>query len=118
MLAQVLGVENPEANYLSRLDIWTNSRIYLKLTDSIEVFQVENASKTPKQEEDKTDYYPHDETNENIRKHRSNTLQDKTLGQKEHKHPTAQKTMSTRWQRTATMDIRKHGCKTKCTSLD
>ena len=91
VLAPVPGVENPGADYLSRLEIRPEDRIHLKLIDAIPVFQVEIdiASKTPTQEEDENDYYLRDEADENIRKHRSSTLSDKTSGQQKHEHLTA-----------------------------
>ena len=54
ILAHVPGVENPAADYFSRLEIRPEERVHLKLTDSIPVHQIEIeiASKTPKQEED------------------------------------------------------------------
>ena len=62
ILAQ--GVENPAADYLSRLEIRPEERVHLKLTDSIPVHHIEIgiASKTPKQEEDEPDYFPPGET--------------------------------------------------------
>ena len=76
---------------MSRLEIRPEDRIRLKLTGTVPVFQVEIdiASKKPKQEADDTDYYPHDEADENILKHRPNTSDVKTSGQKEHEHPIA-----------------------------
>ena len=60
ILAHVPGVENPAADYLSRLEIRPEERVHLKLTDSIPVhhIEIEIASKTPKQEEDEPDYFP------------------------------------------------------------
>ena len=54
ILAHVPGVENPAADYFSRLEIRPEERVHLKLTDSIPVhlIEIEIASKTPKQEED------------------------------------------------------------------
>ena len=56
-------------DHLSRLGARLEDGIQLKLTNYIPVFEVETdiASKTPKQEENETDYYPHDEVDENIR---------------------------------------------------
>ena len=70
MLAHVPGVENPTADYLFCPKIQPQNRIYSKLTDSFTVFHVKIglASKKPEQEEWKTDYYPHDEAHENIRR--------------------------------------------------
>ena len=53
VLAHVPGVENPAADYLSRIDIHPKNRIHLKLHDEIPVFKVEIdlASKTPKQDD-------------------------------------------------------------------
>ena len=67
VLAHVPGVENPSSDYQSRLQIQLGDGIHSKLTQSIPVFhwQIDIASKTPKQE-DETDYYPHDEADENI----------------------------------------------------
>ena len=58
MLAYVSGVKNSAADYLSHLEIGPEDTIYFKLLDFIAVFQVEIdiASKTPKQEEDETDF--------------------------------------------------------------
>ena len=57
------------------------------------MFQVffDMTSKTPKQKEDETDYYPHDEADENIRKHRSNTSEGEASDQKEQEHSIATK---------------------------
>ena len=70
VLAYNLGVVNSAGGYLSRLENRPDDRKHLKITHSIPVFQVEIdvASKTPKQEEDETDYYPRDEAVENIPK--------------------------------------------------
>ena len=64
VLAHVPGVENPAADYLSRIDIHPKDRIHLKLHDEIPVFKVEIdlASKTPKQDDEEEEYIP-DETN-------------------------------------------------------
>ena len=64
VLAHVPGVENPAADYLSRIDIHPKDRIHLKLHDEIPVFKVEIdlASKTPKQDDEEDDYIP-DATN-------------------------------------------------------
>ena len=48
--------------------------------------EIDIASKTPKQEEDEPDYYPHDEADENIRKHRSNTPDNQPSSQTEQEH--------------------------------
>ena len=63
VLAHVPGVENPAADYLSRIDIHPKDRIHLKLHDEIPVFKVEVdlASKTPQQEDEEEEYIP-DET--------------------------------------------------------
>ena len=63
VLAHVPGVENPAADYLSRIDIHPKDRIHLKLHDEIPVFKVEIdlASKTPKQDDEEEEYIP-DET--------------------------------------------------------
>ena len=91
--AHVPGVEDPAAKYLSRREIRPEDRKCFKFTDSVPVFQVnfDIASKTPKHKEDETDYYTHDEADENIQKHRSNTSDGKPSDQKEHKHPIATK---------------------------
>ena len=70
ILAHVPGVENPAADYLSRLEIRPEERVHLKLPDSIPVhhIEIEIASRTPKQEEDELDYFPPSET---VRKKRS-----------------------------------------------
>ena len=59
-LAHVPGVENPAADYLSRLEIRPEDRVRLKLTDTIPIHRIEIdiASRTPKQEEDEPDYFP------------------------------------------------------------
>ena len=61
----------------------------MKLRDSIPVFRVENdiTSKTPKQEEDETDYYPHDEVDEGIHKNWSNAPDNDSSGQTEQEQP-------------------------------
>ena len=55
------------------------------------MFQVgiDIASKTTKQVEDETEYYPRNEVDKNIRKQQSNNSDDKTPGQKEHEQSTA-----------------------------
>ena len=60
VLAHVPGVENPAADYLSRLDINPEDRIHLKLNDQIPVYYIEIdlAAKTPKQDDDEEDYDP------------------------------------------------------------
>ena len=60
LLAHVPGVENPAADYLSRLEIRPEDRVHLKLTDTIPIHRIEIdiASRTPKQEEDEPDYFP------------------------------------------------------------
>ena len=60
LLAHVPGVENPAADYLSRLEIRPEDRVHLKLTDTIPIHRVEIdiASRTRKQEEDEPDYFP------------------------------------------------------------
>ena len=90
MLAQVPGVDIPAADDMSRLQRRHEDRLHLELKDSIPVFQVEIgiALKKRKQKEDQSDYFPHDEADENIRKHRPNNSDDKESGQKEHEHPT------------------------------
>ena len=64
VLADVPVVENPAADYRSRLNINPKDRIHLKLHDEIPVFKVEMylASKTPGQDDDEEEYIP-DETN-------------------------------------------------------
>ena len=63
VLAHVPGVENPAADYLSRIDIHPKDRIHLKLHDEIPANEVEFdlASKTPKQDDEEEEYIP-DET--------------------------------------------------------
>ena len=75
-LVYVAGVENPAADHLSHIGIRPENRIHLKKKDCIPVFEVEIniASKTPKQQEDETDYYPRHEAAENFRKHRRHKL--------------------------------------------
>ena len=60
VLAHVPGVENPAADYLSRLDINPDNRIHLKLNDQIPVhyIEIDSAAKTPKQDVDEEDYDP------------------------------------------------------------
>ena len=60
ILAHVPGVENPAADYLSRLDIKPQDRIHLKLHDTIPVqhIEVDLACQTPKQDEEEDDYDP------------------------------------------------------------
>ena len=60
VLAHVPGVENPAADYLSRLDINPEDRIHLKSNDQIPVHHIEIdlAAKTPKQDDDEEDYDP------------------------------------------------------------
>ena len=60
VLAHVPGVENPAADYLSRLDVNPEDRIHLKMNDQIPVHHIEIdlAAKTPKQDEDEEDYDP------------------------------------------------------------
>ena len=60
VLAHVPGVENPAADYLSRIDIHPKERIHLKLHDEIPVFKVEIdlASKPPKQDDEEEEYIP------------------------------------------------------------
>ena len=91
MLTHVPGGQIPAADYLLRLEVGPEDRILLKLADSIPMFQIENdnASKTAKQKEGESDYYPHDEVDEKHQKHRLNTWDDKTSGQNEQEHPTA-----------------------------
>ena len=61
--AHVPGVENPGADYLSRLDINPRCRIHLKLNDEFPVYKVEIdlASKTPKQDDDEAEYIPEED---------------------------------------------------------
>ena len=89
VIAHVPGVENPAVEYLSRLEVRPEYRIHLKLSDILPVFHVEIdiASKTPKQKEEETDFYPYDEIAENFRKPRSNTPDDEPLGHREQEHP-------------------------------
>ena len=58
VLANVPGVENPAADYLSRIDINSEDRIHLKLNDQIPVhyIEIDLAAKTPKQDDDEEDY--------------------------------------------------------------
>ena len=65
-LAHVPGVENPAADYLSRLEVRPEDRVHLKLTDTISIHRIEIdiASRTPKQNENEPDYFP---TSEPIR---------------------------------------------------
>ena len=60
LLANVPGVENPAADYLSRIEIRPEDRVHSKLTDTIPIHRIEIdiASRTPKQEEDEPDYFP------------------------------------------------------------
>ena len=72
------------------LEIRPDDRIHLKLTDTVPVFHVEIdiASKTPKQGEHQTDYYPHDVVDAKIRKIRSNTRDNEPSGQIEQEQST------------------------------
>ena len=90
MLAHVPSVENPGADWGSRLENQPEDRIHLKLTISIPVFQAESdiASETPEQEEDETDYYPNGEVDENIRKHWTDTPENEPTGQTEQEQQT------------------------------
>ena len=56
-LAHVPGVENPAADYSSRLEIRPEDRVHLKLTDTIPI-EIDIASRTPEQAEDEPDYFP------------------------------------------------------------
>ena len=69
LLPHVPGVENPAADYLSRLEIRPEDRVHLKLTDTIPIHRIEIdiASRTPKQKEDEPDYFP---TSEPLRRKR------------------------------------------------
>ena len=60
VLAHVPGVENPAADYLSRLGINPKDRIHLKLHGETPVYEVEVdlASKTSKQDDDEAEYIP------------------------------------------------------------
>ena len=53
LLALVTGVENPAADYVSRLGIRPEDRAHLKITDTIPIrrIKIDIASRTPKQEE-------------------------------------------------------------------
>ena len=72
-LAHVPGVENPAADYLSRLEIRPEHCVHLILTDTIPVHRIEIdiTSRTPKQEEDEPDYFP---TSEPLRRKRQNDV--------------------------------------------
>ena len=69
LLAHVPGVENPAADYLSRLEIRPEERVHLKFTDNIPIHRIEIdiASRASKQEEDQPDYFP---TSEPLRRKR------------------------------------------------
>ena len=58
VLAHVPGVENPAADYLSRIDIHPKDRIHLKLHEEIPVFRVKIDLKTPKQYDEEEKYIP------------------------------------------------------------
>ena len=57
---ECLCINNPAADYLSRLDLAPTDRIRLKLTDSILIqhIEVDLASQTPKQNDNDEDYHP------------------------------------------------------------
>ena len=78
LLAHVPGVENPAADYLSRLKIIPEDRVHIKLTDTNPIHRIENdiASRTPKQEEDEPDYFP---TSEPLRCKRQNDVKEMNL---------------------------------------
>ena len=78
LLAILPGVENPAAAYLSRLEIRPEVRVHLKLTDtnSIHRIEIDIASRTPKQEEDETDYVP---TSEPLRRKRQKDVKEMNL---------------------------------------
>ena len=77
VLAHVPGVENPAADYLSRIDINPADRIHLKLHDEIPVFKVgiDLASKTPKQDDDEEEYIPDDHDAPDVTTSSNPTLQ-------------------------------------------
>ena len=77
-LALVPGVENPAADYLSRLETRPEDRVHLKLTDTIPIHRIEIdiASRTPKQEEDEPDYFP---TSEPLRCKRQKDVKEMNL---------------------------------------
>ena len=77
-LAHVPGVENPAADYLSRLKIRPEDRVHLKLTDTIPIHRIELdiASRKPKQEEDEPDYFP---TSEPLRCKRQTDVKEMNL---------------------------------------
>ena len=62
VLAHVPGVENPAADYLSRLDINPEDRIHLKLNDQIPVhyIEIDLTAKTPKQDDDQSATHEHE----------------------------------------------------------
>ena len=64
ILAHVPGIENPAADYLSRLDVAPANRVSLRLTDSIPIDRIElnMASKTPKQDDEQDIFNPDEMT--------------------------------------------------------
>ena len=62
ILAHVPGIENPAADYLSRLNVTPADRVHLKLTDSIPTHRIaiDKFSKTPKQVEDEDEFNHND----------------------------------------------------------
>ena len=62
VLAHVPGVENPAADYLSRLGINPEDRIHLKFNLKLKItvhhIEIDLAAKTPKQDDDEEDYDP------------------------------------------------------------
>ena len=78
LLAHVPGVENPAADYLSRLEIRPEDRVHLKLTDTIPIdrIEIDIASRTLKQEEDEPDYFP---TSEPLRCKRQKDVKEMNL---------------------------------------
>ena len=77
VLAHIPGVENPAADYLSRIDINPADRIHLKLHNEKPVFKVEIdlAFKTPKQDDDEEEYIPDDNDVPDVTTSSNTTLQ-------------------------------------------
>ena len=81
-LAHVPNVENPAADYLSRLDINSEDRIHLKLNDQTPVhyIEIDLTAKTPKQDDDEEDSDPEQQQQiETIEPQNSNNLVQTTI---------------------------------------
>ena len=102
--AHVPGVENPAADYSSRLEIRAEDRVHLKLTDTIPIHRIEIdiASRTPRQEEDEPDYFL---TSEPLRCKRHNNVKEMILAVKTDViHDDGKGMKFTNWERSAALD--------------